>query len=97
MSSKPHLLEEIVAKLQQVEVPAAQGRPMAEAIDSTGVTEVTISRWRQEHGGLKRHQDKGLMELMADNARLWPVVSHLTLVVLRELPRGSCKRARRGV
>ena len=34
--------EEIVAKLRQVEVLTAQGRPVAEAIRSIGVTEVTL-------------------------------------------------------
>jgi hypothetical protein len=39
--------EEIVAKLRQVDVLTAQGRPVAEAIRSIGVTEVTYYRWRQ--------------------------------------------------
>jgi putative transposase len=39
MSRKRHRPEEIVAKLRQVEVLTAQGRPVAEAIRSIGVTE----------------------------------------------------------
>ena len=42
MSRKRHKPEEIVAKLRQVEVLTAQGRPVAEAIRSIGVTEVTL-------------------------------------------------------
>jgi len=38
MSKKRHKPEEIVAKLRQVEVLTAQGRPVAEAIRSIGVT-----------------------------------------------------------
>ena len=41
MSRKRHRAEEIVAKLRQVEVLTAQGRPVAEAIRSIGVTEVS--------------------------------------------------------
>ena len=40
MSRKRHRPEEIVAKLRQVEVLTAQGRTVAEAIRSIGVTEV---------------------------------------------------------
>src|SRR5918997_1073797 len=41
MTRKRHTAEEIVAKLRQVEVLTAQGRPVAEAIRSIGVTEVS--------------------------------------------------------
>lgn len=40
MSRKRHKPEEIVAKLRQVEVLTAQGRTMAEAIRSIGVTDL---------------------------------------------------------
>ena len=53
MPKKRHKAEEIVAKLRQVEVLTAQGKPVAEAIRSIGVTEVTYYRWRNEYGGLK--------------------------------------------
>jgi hypothetical protein len=39
MPRKKHRAEEIVAKLRQVEVPTARGKPVAEAIPSIGVTE----------------------------------------------------------
>jgi len=41
MGKKRHMAEEIVAKLRQVDVLSAQGRTVAEAICSIGVTEVT--------------------------------------------------------
>ncbi len=41
MLRKRHTPEEIVTKLRQVEVLTAQGRPVAEAIRSMGVTEVS--------------------------------------------------------
>ena len=79
MARKRHTAEEIVAKLRQVEVLTSQGRPVAEAVRSIGVTEVTYYRWRQEYGGLKGDQVKRLKELEAENARLRRAVSDLTL------------------
>jgi transposase len=70
MPRQRHKAEEIVAKLRQVEVLTAQGKPVAEAIRSIGVTEVTYYRWRTEYGGLKGDQVKRLKELEAENTRL---------------------------
>jgi hypothetical protein len=50
MTRKRRTPEEIVAKLRRVEVLAAQVRPVAEAIRSIGVTEMTQVRWRDEQG-----------------------------------------------
>jgi len=79
MPRKRHKAEEIVTKLRQVDVLTAQGRPVAEAIRSIGVTEVTCYRWRSEYGGLKGDQVKRLEELEAENTRLRRAVSDLTL------------------
>ena len=91
MSRKRHTAEEIVAKLRQVEVLTAQGRTVAEAIRSIGVTEVTFYRWRQEYGGLKGDQVKRLKELEAENLRLRRAVSDLTLekLILKEAAAGN--------
>jgi transposase-like protein len=91
MTRKRHRPEEIVAKLRQVEVLTAQGRTVAEAIRSIGVTEVTFYRWRQEYGGLKGDQVKRLKELEAENARLRRAVSDLTLekLILKEAAAGN--------
>src|ERR671913_1355786 len=93
MLRKRHTAEEIVAKLRQVEVLTAQGRPVAEAIRSIGVTEVTLYRWRQEYGGLKGDQVKRLKELEAENVRLRRAVSDLTLekLILKEAAAGTGK------
>jgi putative transposase len=74
-----------------VEVLTAQGKPVAEAIRSIGVTEVTYYRWRNEYGGLKGDQVKRLKELEAENTRLRRAVSDLTLekLILREAASGN--------
>jgi putative transposase len=91
MGRKRHKPEEIIAKLRQVDVLTAQGTPVAEAIRSVGVTEVTYYRWRQEYGGLKSDQVKRLKDLETENARLRKVVSDLTLdkLILQEAAKGN--------
>jgi transposase-like protein len=88
---KAHTPEEIVAKLRQVEVLAAQGKPVAEAARAIGVTEQTYYRWRAEFGGLKLDQVKRLKELERENARLRKAVSDLTLekAILEEAASGK--------
>jgi transposase-like protein len=91
MPSKRHKAEGIVTKLRQVDVLTAQGRSVAEAIRSIGVTEVTYYRWRSEYGGLKGDQVKRLKELEAENTRLRRAVSDLTLekLILKEAASGN--------
>ena len=89
--AKRHTAEEIVAKLRQVDVLMAQGRPIADAVRSIGVTEVTYYRWRNEYGGLKGDQVKRLKELETENTRLRRAVSDLTLdkLILAEAAKGN--------
>jgi putative transposase len=91
MARKRHTAEEIVAKLRQVDVLMAQGRPVADAVRTIGVTEVTYYRWRNEYGGLKGDQEKRLKELETENTRLRRAVSDLTLdkLILAEAAKGN--------
>ena len=91
MARKRHTAEEIVAKLRQVDVLMAQGRLVADAIRTIGVTEVTYYRWRNEYGGLKGDQVKRLKELETENSRLRRAVSDLTLdkLILTEAAKGN--------
>ncbi len=86
MPQKKHKPEEIVSKLRQVDVLVSQGRSVAEAVRSIGVTQFTYYRWRKEFGGLKTDQVKRLKELEKENERLRKAVSDLTLekLILRE-------------
>ena len=91
MRKKRHTPEEIVAKLRQVDVLVAQGTPVADAIRSIGVTEVTSYRWRQEYGGLKSDQIKRMKALETENQRLRKAIADLTLdkLILQEAARGT--------
>jgi transposase-like protein len=72
-------------------VLSGQGKSVAEAVQSIGVTEVTYYRWRSEYGGLKGDQVKRLKELETENSRLRRAVSDLTLdkMILAEAARGN--------
>ena len=91
MARKRHTAEEIVAKLRQVDVLMAQGKPVADAVRAIAVTEVTYYRWRNEYGGLKGDQVKRLKELEFENTRLRRAISDLTLdkLILQEAARGN--------
>ena len=62
---RTHTPEEIVAKLRQVEVLTAQGKPVLEAVRAIGVTDQTYYRWRAEFGGLKLDQVRRLSNAAA--------------------------------
>ena len=91
MARKTYKPEEIVAKLRQVDVLVSQGRPVAEAVRSIGVTQFTYYRCRREYGGLKTDQVKRLKALEKENERLRKAVSDLTLekLILREAASGT--------
>ena len=99
MPRKRHKPEEIVAKLRQVDVLAAQGQSVADAVRSIGVTEVTYYRWRQEYGGLKSDQVRRMKELEVENQRLRKAIADLTLdkLILQEAARGIWTVALSGV
>lgn len=91
MAGKHHKPEEIVVKLRQVEVLVGQGKVVAEAVRSIGVTEATYYRWRTEYGGLKLDQVRRLKQLEQENGRLRRAVSDLTLekLILKEAASGN--------
>lgn len=91
MGRKHHKPEDIVAKLRQVEVLTSQGKPVADAVRSIGVTEATYYRWRSEYGGLKLDQVRRLKVLEQENGRLRKAVADLTLekLILKEAASGN--------
>ncbi len=88
---KHHKPEEIVAKLRQFEILTAQGKSIAEAARSIGVSEQSYFRWRAEFGSMKSDQVKRMKALELENTRLRRAVSDLTLdkLILTEAARGN--------
>ncbi len=91
MPRKRHKPEDIVAKLRQVDVLVSQGKSVADAVRSIGVTEVTYDRCRPEFGGLKSDQVKRLKDLETKNQRLRRAIADLTLdkLILKEAASGN--------
>ena len=89
--AKRHKPEEIITKLRRVDVLVSQGSSVANAIRIIEVTEVTYYRWRQEYGGLKSDQVKGMKDLETENSRLRKAIADLTLdkLILQEASRGN--------
>lgn len=91
MAGKREKPEEIVMKVQRVEVLQGQGMSVAEAGCQIGVTRQTYYRWCRQYGGMSRDQLKRLKELEKENQRLRRAVSELTLdkLILTEVERGN--------
>ena len=91
MTNKRPKPEEIVSKLQQVEVLMGQGMSRLDAIRQIGVVEQTYYRWRKQYGGMGVDQLKELKRLQKENERLRRAVSDLTLdkLILKEAARGN--------
>ena len=89
MAGKRDKPEDVVLKLQQVEVLQGQGMGIAEAVRQIGVSQQTYYRWRKQYGGMSRDQLKRRKELETENARLRRAVSDLTLdkMILTEAAR----------
>ena len=79
MAGKTEEPEEIVSKLQQVEVLQGQGMTIADAVRQIGVTQQTFYRWRKLYAGMGRSKIKRLKELEKENQWLRWTVSDLTL------------------
>src|SRR5205809_3500861 len=79
MGRRHHKPEETVAKLRQVEVLTRQGKPVADAVRSIGVTEATYYRGRTEYGGLKLDQVRRLKVLEQENGRLRKAVDLMSV------------------
>ncbi len=90
MANKRPKPEEIISRLQQVEVLMGQGMSRLDAIRQIGVVEQTYYRWRKKYGGMGVDPLKELKRLQKENERLRRAVSDLTLdkLILTEAPKG---------
>lgn len=70
MKRTRHTPEQIVSKLREAEAMLAAGRPVAQVVQSLGVSEQTFNRWRNQYGGMKADEARRLKELEIENARL---------------------------
>ena len=79
MKRTRHSAEQIVTKLREAEVMLAAGKTVAQVVQALGVSEQTLSRWRNQYGGMKEGEARRLKELEIENARLKKAVADLTI------------------
>ncbi len=86
MARQRFKVEQIIAKLREVEVLTAKGLTIADAARQAGITEQTVYRWRKEYGGLRVDQARRLKDLEGENGRLKKLVADLALdkMILQE-------------
>ena len=91
MPVKKHSVEQIIAKLREIERLTGQGMSVPMAARKVGVTDQTFYRWRLRYGALKEEEAKRLQLLEQENARLKRIVADqaLDLSMLRDLQRGK--------
>jgi len=91
MKRKRHTPEQIVAKLREAEAMLGAGQSVGQVVQHLGVSEQTLSRWRNQYGGMKSGEAKRLKDLEQENARLKRAVADLTLdnQMLKEVARGN--------
>ena len=91
MKGRKHWPEQIIRKLREADRMLAEGKTNAEIAKALEVTEWTMSRWRNQYGGLKGDDAKRLKELEKENSRLKRIVADQTLDIdmLKEIARGK--------
>ena len=91
MPVKKHSVEQIIAKLREIEKLTAQGMSIPLAAKKVGVTDQTFYRWRIRYGALKEEEAKRLQLLEQENARLKRIVADqaLDISMLKDLQRGK--------
>ena len=91
MANKRHSVEQIIAKLREVEKLQGQGMPIPMAAKKVGITDQTFYRWRTRYGALKEDEAKRLTLLEQENSRLKRIVAEqaLDISMLKDLQKGK--------
>ena len=69
----------------------AAGKSVAEVLQALEVSEATLSRWRNQYGGMKSEEAKRLKTLEDENSRLKKLVAEqaLDIEMLKEITKGN--------
>lgn len=88
---KRHNPEEVVRKLRDADAMLASGKDPAAVLQALEVSEATLSRWRNQYGGMKSEEAKRLKHLEEENVRLKKLVADLSLdiAMLKEVASGN--------
>jgi transposase-like protein len=88
---KRHSPEQIVKKLRDADAMLAAGKTIGEVLQALEVSEATLSRWRNQYGGMKSDEAKRLKTLEEENQRLKKLVADqaLDIQMLKEINKGN--------
>ena len=88
---KKHSTEQIIRKLREAEMMAAQGKGTAEICQALEVSSQTYHRWKKRYGRLEGDEVRKLRELEEENRRLKKLVADqaLDLQILKEVNKGK--------
>lgn len=88
---KRHTPEQVIAKLREADAMLSGGASVGQVCQRLGVSEQTLSRWRNQYGGMKSGDAKRLKELEQENARLKRIVADqaLDITMLKDLNEGK--------
>lgn len=91
MTVKKYTVEQIIAKLREIEKLTAQGMTIPMAAKKVGVTDQTFYRWRTRYGALKEDEARRLVILEQENSRLKRIVAEqaLDISMLKDLQKGK--------
>jgi hypothetical protein len=86
MARKRHSDEDILKLLREVELKQSDGRDVAPACRSDGISDATYYNWRGRFGGMGRSQLSEMKSLVNENVRLKKMVAELELdkLILKE-------------
>jgi len=90
-ASKKHSVEQIIAKLREVEKLTGQGMSIPVAAKKVGITDQTFYRWRTRYGALKEDEAKRLQLLELENGRLKRIIAEqaLDISMLKDVVKGK--------
>ena len=91
MKGKKHSPEQIIKKLREADAMIAGGKTVGQVCQALEISEQTLSRWRNQYGGMKSDEAKRLKELDEENKRLKKLLAEAELdkAILKEALRGN--------
>lgn len=91
MKGKKHSPEQIIKKLREADAMIAGGKTVGQICQGLEISEQTLSRWRNQYGGMKSEEAKRLKELDEENKRLKKLLAEAELdkAILKEALRGN--------
>lgn len=91
MKGKKHSPEQIIKKLREADAMIAMDKTIGQVVQALEISEQTLSRWRNQYGGMKSEEAKRLKELEIENKRLKKLLAEAQLdkEILKEALEGN--------